>query len=161
MENGKKATFAAGCFWHVEELFSNIKGVNSTAVGYSGGHTENPSYKDVCSGKTGHAEAVQIEYDPEKISYEELLNVFWNNHDPTTINRQGPDVGEQYRSVVFYHDEEQRELAENKKEQLDKSGQFGDPIVTRIAPASEFYKAEEYHQKYFEKCGISQKKQMI
>ncbi|MFQ5475997.1 MAG: peptide-methionine (S)-S-oxide reductase MsrA [Nitrosopumilus sp.] len=150
-----KATFGAGCFWHVEDLLSKTKGVKSTQVGYTGGNLPNPTYEEVCTDKTGHAEAVEVEYDPDEISYEELLDVFWNNHNPTTLNRQGPDMGIQYRSAIFYHNDEQKEIAEKSKQTLDKSGQFENPIVTEIVPAPSFYKAEEYHQKYFKKCGYS------
>ena len=150
-----KATFGAGCFWHVEDLLNKIKGVTSTAVGYIGGQLQNPTYEEVCTDKTGHAEAVEVEYDPDEISFEELLDVFWSNHNPTTLNRQGPDIGNQYRSAVFYHDEKQKEIAENSKQILEKSGKFDNPIVTEIVPAPTFYKAEEYHQKYFKKHGFS------
>lgn len=150
-----KATFGAGCFWHVEDLLSKTNGVKSTAVGYSGGQLPNPSYEEVCTDKTGHAEVVEVEYDPKEISFEDLLDVFWNNHNPTTLNRQGPDVGIQYRSAIFYHNDEQKEVAEKSKEELEKSGKFDKPIVTQIVPASTFYKAEEYHQKYFKKHGFS------
>ena len=150
-----KATFGAGCFWHVEDLFAKTKGVKSTKVGYTGGQLSDPTYEEVCTDKTGHAEAVEVEYDPTEISFERLLDVFWNNHNPTTLNRQGPDVGIQYRSAIFYHDEEQKEIAEKSKNLLDKSGKFSDPIVTQIVPAPVFYKAEEYHQKYFKKHGFS------
>ncbi len=150
-----KATFAAGCFWHVEDLFQKTKGVKSTQVGYTGGKLSSPTYEEVCTHKTGHAEAVQVEYDPEQISYDELLKIFWENHDPTSLNRQGPDVGIQYRSAVFYHDDSQKEIAEKSKEKLGKSGMYQKPIVTEVSPAPEFYKAEEYHQKYFQKHGLS------
>ena len=150
-----KATFGAGCFWHVEDLLSKTKGVKSTQVGYTGGQLPNPTYEEVCTDRTGHAEAVEVEYDPDEISYQELLNVFWNNHNPTTLNRQGPDVGIQYRSAIFYHNDEQKEIAEKSKQTLDKSGKFDNPIVTQIVPAPTFYKAEEYHQKYFKKNGLS------
>ena len=148
-----KATFAAGCFWGVEELFRKVKGVSSTMVGYTGGAFENPTYEDVCSGTTGHAEAIQVEYDPSITSYEDLLMIFWSNHDPTTLNRQGPDVGEQYRSAVFYHTQEQESVAQKMKEKLQDEAmkRFGKEIVTEIKPVSTFYKAEEYHQKYLEK----------
>jgi peptide-methionine (S)-S-oxide reductase len=149
------ATFGAGCFWGVEAAFRQIKGVTSTAVGYLGGTLENPTYKDVCTGTTGHAEVVQVEYDPAAVSYEDLLNVFWTNHDPTTLNRQGPDVGIQYRSAIFFHTPEQEATAKASKEGLDRSGRFRRPIVTEITPASEFYPAEEYHQQYLEKRGLS------
>jgi peptide-methionine (S)-S-oxide reductase len=151
----EKATFAAGCFWGVEAAFRQVKGVSSTAVGYSGGHFENPTYRLVCTGTTGHAESVQVEYDPALVSYEDLLNVFWENHDPTTLNRQGPDVGTQYRSVIFYHTPEQEAAARASKARLDKSGKYRRPVVTEIVPAAEFYMAEDYHQQYFEKRGIS------
>jgi len=150
-----KATFGAGCFWHVEDLLSKTKGVKSTKVGYIGGRLQNPTYEEVCTAKTGHAEAVEVEYDPNEISYEELLDVFWNNHNPTTLNRQGPDVGIQYRSAIFYHNDEQKKIAEKSKQTLDKSGQFENPIVTEIVPTPIFYDAEEYHQKYFKKHGLS------
>ena len=147
----EKATFAAGCFWGVEETFRKMKGVSSTAVGYSGGTLKNPSYRDVCGGQTGHAEVVQVEYDPAQVSYEDLLAVFWSCHDPTTMNRQGPDVGSQYRSAVFYHNPQQEAAARASKDKLNSSGMFKRPIVTEITPASEFWLAEEYHQRYFEK----------
>ena len=143
------ATFAAGCFWGVEEIFAKLKGVKKTLVGYTGGTVENPTYQIVCNGKTGHAESVQITYNPEEITYEELLNVFWDNHNPTTPNRQGPDIGEQYRSIIFYHTLEQKLAAEKSLELLEKSGKFTRPIVTQILPVKKFYQAEEYHQKYF------------
>ena len=151
----EKATFAAGCFWGVEAAFRRVKGVTSTAVGYTGGHLKDPSYEDVCSGTTGHAEAVLVEYDSAQVSYDDLLAVFWGNHDPTTPNRQGPDVGEQYRSVIFFHNSEQQKRAEASKSELEKSGRFKRPIVTEITPSGEFYLAEDYHQQYFEKRGIS------
>ena len=150
-----KATFGAGCFWHVEDLLSKTKGVKSTQVGYTGGQLPNPTYEEVCTDKTGHAEAVEVEYNPDEISYNELLDIFWNNHNPTTLNRQGSDVGIQYRSAIFYHNAEQKEIAEKSKQTLDKSGQYENPVVTEITPAPSFYKAEEYHQKYFKKCGYS------
>ncbi len=148
------ATFAAGCFWGVEETFRNIKGVKETMVGYTGGHLTNPTYKAVCTDETGHAEAVQVTYDPSEVSYEKLLEVFWENHDPTTSNRQGPDFGSQYRSAIFYHTPEQRALAQKSKDELEKSGQFKRPIVTEITPATTFYKAEDYHQQYLKKRGL-------
>jgi len=151
----KKATFGAGCFWHVEEAFRCLEGVESTRVGYMGGTLKNPTYEDVCTGKTGHAEVVEVTFDPAKISYEELLEMFWDIHDPTTLNRQGPDVGTNYRSVVFYHTPEQKAAAERSKEALDKSKQYRKKVVTEITKASEFYKAEEYHQQYLEKQGLS------
>ena len=150
-----KATFGAGCFWCVEDVFRTTPGVKSTQVGYRGGHTKNPSYQDVCTDETGHAELVQVEYDPNEISFEKLLDVFWNVHDPTQLNRQGPDIGTQYRSVIFYHDLEQEKVAKQSMQNLDSSGKFGKKIVTQILPAPEFYRAEEYHQKYYVKCGIS------
>lgn len=149
----EKATFGAGCFWGVEETFRKMKGVTSTAVGYSGGTNTNPSYRDVCTGQTGHAEVVQVEYDPAQVSYEDLLAVFWSCHDPTTMNRQGPDVGTQYRSAVFYHTPQQEAAARASKDKLNSSGMFKRPIVTEITPASEFWIAEEYHQQYFAKHG--------
>jgi methionine-S-sulfoxide reductase len=148
---GKLATFAAGCFWGVEANFQKISGVLDTIVGYTGGEVENPTYHMVCSDHTGHAEAVQITYDPEKIAYKDLLKAFFDLHDPTTPNRQGPDVGSQYRSVIFYHDDEQRKTAEQVKTELDASGKYRYPIVTQIMPADDFYKAEEYHQRYYAK----------
>ena len=150
-----KATFGAGCFWHVEDLFRKTNGVVSTKVGYTGGILPNPTYEEVCTDQTGHAEAVQVEYDPTLITYDELLDIFWNNHDPTSLNRQGPDVGKQYRSVVFFHDTNQKMTAEKSKDQLDKSGKYEKQIVTEILPAPQFYNAEEYHQKYFQKHGLS------
>jgi len=148
-----KATFAAGCFWGVEDKFRKVKGVVDTRVGYTGGHTENPTYEEVCSDKTGHAEAVEITFDPEVISYRELLEIFWKMHNPTTKDRQGFDIGTQYRSAVFYHNEEQKKLAEEVKQELDKSGKYEKPIVTEITPAGPFYQAEEYHQCYLAKRG--------
>ncbi len=152
-KNFQLATFAAGCFWGVEESFRQIKGVKSTMVGYTGGKSENPTYHDVCSDKTGHAEAIQIEYDPTEVSYEKLLEVFWSIHNPTTLNRQGPDIGSQYRSMISYHTLEQEQIARNSKESIEKSGRLKNKIVTEIVPASSFYKAEEYHQKYYMKMG--------
>ncbi len=148
-----KATFAAGCFWHVEEIFRKTGGVKSTQVGYSDGATKNPTYEDVCTDTTGHAEAVEVDYDPQEVSYEELLKIFWNNHNPTTLNRQGPDVGKQYRSAVFFHTPEQRKAAIEMKEKLNPIARekFQSDIVTEIKPASDFYRAEEYHQQYFAK----------
>ncbi|MBA4718651.1 MAG: peptide-methionine (S)-S-oxide reductase MsrA [Nitrosopumilus sp.] len=150
-----KATFGAGCFWHVEDLLSKTRGVKSTKVGYIGGQLSNPTYEEVCTDKTGHAEAVEVEYDPNEISYEELLNVFWNNHNPTTLNRQGQDIGIQYRSAIFYHNDEQKEIAEKSKQTLDKSKRYEHPIVTEIIPTPIFYDAEEYHQNYFKKHDLS------
>ena len=148
MEN---AIFAAGCFWGVESAFGKVRGVKSTSVGYSGGKTENPTYEEVCSGRTGHAEVVEIVFDPAQVSYRELLEVFWSIHDPTTLNRQGPDIGTQYRSAVFFLDEAQKAAAEASKEELDQSGRFHARVVTEIASASGYYPAEDYHQQYFEK----------
>jgi peptide-methionine (S)-S-oxide reductase len=150
-----KATFGAGCFWCVEDIFRKTKGVTNTMVGYSGGWMKNPTYEDVCTDTTGHAEVVQVEYDPKTIPYEDLLDVFWSSHDPTQLNRQGPDIGVQYRSVIFYHSPEQEKTAKQSKEKLEKSGRFARPIVTEIKPAQEFYKAEDYHQQYYAKCGIT------
>jgi peptide-methionine (S)-S-oxide reductase len=147
----EKATFAAGCFWGVEADFRRVKGVTSTTVGYTGGHLPNPTYRDVCSDRTGHAEAVQVEFDPAQVSYEKLLDVFWEAHDPTTLNRQGPDVGSQYRSAIFFHSPEQEKAAKESKEKLQQSGKFRKPIVTEIVSATTFYRAEEYHQQYEEK----------
>ncbi|MBN2086919.1 peptide-methionine (S)-S-oxide reductase MsrA [Candidatus Peregrinibacteria bacterium] len=155
MEKIEKATFAAGCFWGVQDAFDKLDGVISTTVGYSGGKTKNPTYEDVCSHTTGHAEATLVEYDSNKISYEELVNAFFNMHNPTTVNKQGPDIGDQYRSSIFFHTSEQEETAKKIKDELDKSGKWDNPIVTEIVPATEFYKAEEYHQKYFQKTGQS------
>lgn len=149
----EKATFGAGCFWGVEETFRNVKGVLSTSVGYAGGTQQNPTYQDVCTDKTGHAEVVEVEFDPSQVSYDELLDVFWSNHNPTTLNRQGPDVGRQYRSVIFYHSPEQQASAHASKEKLEKSGRFNRPIVTQIEPAPTFWRAEEYHQHYLQKRG--------
>ncbi len=149
----KIATFGAGCFWGVEEAFRKLPGVTDTAVGYMGGSKENPSYQDVCGGHTGHAEVVRVAYDPDKTGYGRLLEVFWAIHDPTTLNRQGPDVGSQYRSVVFFHDEAQEKAAKVMKEALEKNRKFGGAIVTEIVPAKTFWRAEEYHQRYLEKHG--------
>lgn len=143
------ATFGNGCFWCTEAVFQNLEGVEKAVSGYMGGHVNNPTYKQVCAGTTGHAEVLQITFDPETISYKELLEVFWRTHDPTTLNRQGNDVGTQYRSVVFYHSPEQQQLAEQYKQELDAAGAFDDPIVTAIDPADTFYPAEAYHQNYF------------
>ena len=147
------ATFGAGCFWCVEAIFQNLKGVHSVASGYAGGKILNPTYKQVCTGSTGHAEACQITYDPKEVSYAELLEVFWKTHDPTTLNRQGNDVGTQYRSVILYHNEEQKKLAEHYKKELNSSGAFDAPIVTEISPYTNFYKAEDYHQNYYNENG--------
>src|SRR5436309_3073984 len=151
----EKATFAAGCFWGVEEVFRQLDGVVSTAVGYTGGHFPNPTYRDVCSDTTGHAEAVQVEYDPARISYDALLEVFWENHDPSQRNRQGPDVGTQYRSEIFFHTPEQEAAARASKVRLEQNGRHRRPIATEITPSSTFYRAEDYHQRYFEKRGLS------
>ena len=148
-----RATFAAGCFWGVEAAFRAVPGVVATTVGYSGGSFPNPTYHDVCTGRTGHAEVVQVEFDPERISYKDLLKVFWENHDPTTLNRQGPDHGTQYRSAIFFHSPEQQAAALASKQQLERSGAYKRPIVTEITPASAFYRAEDYHQQYLEKRG--------
>jgi peptide-methionine (S)-S-oxide reductase len=154
-----KATFGAGCFWGVEAAFRRIDGVTDAAVGYAGGHTENPTYREVCSGSTGHAEVVEVEYDPTRVSYEILLDTFWNCHDPTQLNRQGPDVGDQYRSVIFCHTPEQQEKAQDSRRQLEAGGDLSRPVVTLIEAAPFFWRAEEYHQRYLEKnsgaaCGI-------
>ncbi len=149
----EKATFAAGCFWGVEAAFRQVEGVVSTRVGYVSGDFEDPTYEDVCAGITGHAEAVEVEFDPAKVSHDDLLGVFWENHDPTTLNRQGPDVGTQYRSAIFFHDSQQQCAAIASKEKLERSGRYRAPIVTEIGPATEFYPAEDYHQQYLEKRG--------
>jgi peptide-methionine (S)-S-oxide reductase len=151
----EKAMFGAGCFWGVEATFRNLKGVANATVGYAGGNTENPTYDDVCSNETGHAEVVEVEYDSSQVSYEQLLDTFWANHNPTTLNRQGSDVGTQYRSVIFYYTPEQRAAAEQSKAALDESGRFPRPIVTQIEPAPKFYRAEDYHQRYLEKRGLA------
>ncbi len=150
-----QATFGAGCFWGVEATFRNINGVLATEVGYSGGTTKDPTYTDVCTGRTGHAEVIRVDYDPEQISYEKLLDVFWDSHDPTTLNQQGPDIGTQYRSVVFFHNEQQEKTARASKERLESSDRYANPIVTKIVPAATFYRAEEYHQRYLEKQGLA------
>ncbi len=149
----EKATFAAGCFWGVEALFQKVPGVISTQVGYTGGQTINPTYQEVCTNTTGHAEAIEIEFDPNQISYEKLLQIFWDNHNPTTLNRQGVDIGSQYRSVIFYHNEQQAKIARQSKNNLENSGKFNQPIVTEIIPATRFFPAEEYHQNYCNKHG--------
>lgn len=150
-----KATFAAGCFWGVEATFRQVPGVTNVIVGYTGGHTTNPTYQDVCTDSTGHAESVEVEYDPTVVSYEQLLEVFWKSHNPTTINRQGPDLGTQYRSAIFYHTPEQQAAAEASKKRHSQLGTFKKMIVTEIRRATRFYPAEEYHQRYFEKHGVS------
>ena len=150
-----QATFGAGCSWGVEVAFRRVPGVVDTAVGYAGGTAANPSYEQVCTGRTGHAEVVQVEYDPEKVSYEQLLDVFWANHDPTQLNRQGPDYGTQYRSVIFHHDEAQEQAARAAKEALQASGRSRRPIVTQVEPFTTFYPAEDYHQRYLEKRGLA------
>ncbi|MEX0749523.1 MAG: peptide-methionine (S)-S-oxide reductase MsrA [Dehalococcoidia bacterium] len=151
----EKATFGAGCFWGVEAAFRQIKGVKSTAVGFMGGALDDPTYEDVCYRDTGHAEVVEVQFDPELVPYAALLDVFWENHDPTTLNRQGPDVGEQYRSAIFYHSPEQQRAATDSKDALERDGRYRRPIVTEITPAATFYPAEEYHQQYLEKRGLS------
>jgi peptide-methionine (S)-S-oxide reductase len=150
----EKATFGAGCFWGVEQAFRQVKGVTETRVGYLGGTMKNPTYHDVCTDMTGHAEVVQVDFDPSKVSFEDLLNVFWGCHDPTQLNRQGPDVGTQYRSAIFFHSPEQEKAARASKEKLQASGRYKRPMVTEIAPVSEFWLAEDYHQQYLEKRGI-------
>nr|WP_037573693.1 peptide-methionine (S)-S-oxide reductase MsrA [Sporocytophaga myxococcoides] len=149
MANLDTATFGAGCFWCVEAIFQDMKGVQKVVSGYTGGQVDNPTYKEVCTGNTGHAEVIQIYYDPAVVSFKDLLEVFWQTHDPTTLNRQGNDEGTQYRSAVFYHNAEQKELSEKYKKELDQSGAFSSPIVTEIVPISKFFAAEDYHQNYF------------
>jgi len=151
----EKATFGAGCFWGVEAAFRQVKGVKATAVGYAGGATKNPTYEQVCTDRTGHAEVAQVDFDPAQVSYDDLLEVFWGNHDPTQVNRQGPDVGAQYRSVIFFHSPVQKAAASASKEKLAVGGRYRRPIVTEIVPAPEFWRAEEYHQHYLEKRGLS------
>jgi peptide-methionine (S)-S-oxide reductase len=150
-----KATFGAGCFWGVEAAFRKVEGVTGTAVGYMGGTLDNPSYQDVCTDRTGHAEVVEVDYDPERVSYDALLDVFWDVHDPTTLNRQGPDIGTQYRSVIFFHDKAQEQAAMASRDRLAASGRYRRPIVTEIVPATTFWRAEEYHQRYLEKRGLA------
>jgi peptide-methionine (S)-S-oxide reductase len=155
MTSNKIAIFGAGCFWGVESAFRALDGVVDVTVGYAGGAVDQPTYRMVCSGKSGHAEVVRVEYDPSQVSFEKLLDLFWQIHDPTTLNRQGPDIGTQYRSVIFYSDDRERAAAEESKRRLDESGKFRRPIVTQIVPATEFYSAEDYHQRYYEKMGIA------
>jgi peptide-methionine (S)-S-oxide reductase len=155
MSETQRATFGGGCFWGVEAAFRQIPGVTATEVGYEGGTTEDPTYRDVCSHTTGHAEVVQVHYDPARLSYEQLLQVFWESHDPTQLNRQGPDIGDQYRTVIFFHTPEQQAAAEASKAALEASGKYKKPIVTVIEPARTFYRAEDYHQQYLEKRGLS------
>ncbi len=159
MNNKKyeKATFGGGCFWCMQHPFEELRGVMSTTVGYTGGHKENPTYEEVCAGDTGHTEAIEILYDPSLINYSKLLDVFWKNIDPTTLNKQFADDGTQYRTAIFYHNEEQKQLAESSKKEMEMSGIYDKPIVTEITPATTFYKAEEYHQKYYEKCPVRYK----
>lgn len=154
-KRSEKATFGAGCFWGVEVAFRQVPGVIDATVGYLGGTMENPTYKDVCTGRTSHAEVVQVEYDPQRVKYETLLDTFWKSHDPTQLNRQGPDVGTQYRSAIFYHTDAQREAAEASKARLEQERRFERPIVTQITEASTFYRAEDYHQRYLEKRGLA------
>jgi peptide-methionine (S)-S-oxide reductase len=151
----EKATFGAGCFWGVEAAFRMVEGVKATAVGFMGGTLDNPTYEDVCYRDTGHAEVVEVEFDPARVTYDALLDVFWENHDPTTLNRQGPDIGEQYRSAIFFHSPEQQSAAEQSKEKLEREGRYRRPIVTEVTPAGTFYRAEEYHQQYLEKRGLA------
>jgi len=155
MASNKTAIFGAGCFWGVESAFRALDGVVDVLVGYAGGTVDQPTYRMVCSGKSGHAEVVQVEYDPSHVSFEKLLDLFWQIHDPTTLNRQGPDIGTQYRSVIFYSDDRERAAAEESKRRLDESGKLRRPIVTQIVPAAEFFPAEDYHQRYYEKMGIA------
>ena len=149
----EKAIFGAGCFWHIQDRFKKVKGVSSTSVGYSGGKKDSPTYEQVCTGDTGHAEVVEVDFDPSVVTYSELLDVFWSCHDPTTKDRQGPDIGHQYRSVIYYLDDRQKKLAEESMNDISKSGRFRDSIVTEIHPIKEYYKAEDYHQDYFDKKG--------
>ena len=149
----EKAVFGAGCFWHIQDKFKKVNGVMSTSVGYSGGNIKSPTYEQVCTGNTGHAEVVEIDYDPKVVTYSELLNVFWSCHNPTTKDRQGPDIGHQYRSVIYYLNDEQKDLAVNSMTKMDKSGKFRDLIVTEVQPIKQYYKAEDYHQDYFDKKG--------
>ena len=149
----EKAIFGAGCFWHIQDRFKKVKGVSSTSVGYSGGKKDAPTYEQVCTGDTGHAEVVEVDFDPSVVTYSELLDVFWSCHDPTTKDRQGPDIGHQYRSVIYYLDDRQKKLAEESMNDISKSGRFRDSVVTEIHPIKEYYKAEDYHQDYFDKKG--------
>ena len=149
----EKAVFGAGCFWHIQDRFKKVKGVSSTSVGYSGGKKDSPTYEQVCTGDTGHAEVVEVDFDPSVVTYSELLDVFWSCHDPTTKDRQGPDIGHQYRSVIYYLDDRQKKLAEESMNDMSESGRFRDSIVTEIYPIKEYYKAEDYHQDYFDKKG--------
>lgn len=149
----EKAIFGAGCFWHIQDRFKKVKGVSSTSVGYSGGKKDSPTYEQVCTGDTGHAEVVEVDFDPSVVTYSELLDVFWSCHDPTTKDRQGPDIGHQYRSVIYYLDDRQKKLAEESMNDISKSGRFRDSVVTEIHPIKEYYKAEDYHQDYFDKKG--------
>ena len=149
-----EATFGAGCFWGVEDVFRQLEGVSDASAGYMGGTVKDPTYHDVCSDRTGHAEVVQVEYDPEQVSYDDLLETFFNLHDPTQLNRQGPDVGSQYRSAIFFHDPEQEQAAKEAKKRVEASGRHARPVVTEIAPAGEYYRAEEFHQRYLEKRGL-------
>ena len=149
----EKAIFGAGCFWHIQDRFKKVKGVSSTSVGYSGGKNDSPTYEQVCNGDTGHAEVVEVDFDSSIVTYSELLDVFWACHDPTTKDRQGPDIGHQYRSVIYYLDDNQRKLAEESMNDMNKSGRFRDSIVTEIHPIKEYYRAEDYHQDYFDKKG--------
>jgi peptide-methionine (S)-S-oxide reductase len=149
------ATFGAGCFWGIEAAFRELDGVVGTAVGYAGGSLENPTYQDVCGDRSGHAEVVEVEFDPSRVSYDKLLDLFWSSHDPTTVNRQGPDIGSQYRSAIFFHSPEQEAAALQSMEALERSGSYRNPVVTEITPAPKFYRAEEYHQRYLEKRGLA------
>ena len=149
----EKAIFGAGCFWHIQDRFKKVKGVSSTSVGYSGGKKDSPTYEQVCTGDTGHAEVVEVDFDPSVVTYSELLDVFWSCHDPTTKDRQGPDIGHQYRSVIYYLDDRQKKLAEESMNDMSELGRFRDSIVTEIYPIKEYYKAEDYHQDHFDKKG--------
>jgi peptide-methionine (S)-S-oxide reductase len=155
MMNTERATFGAGCFWGVEAAFRRVEGVAATAVGFMGGTLEHPSYRDVCTDRTGHAEVVDIEFDPARVKYEDLLAVFWEVHNPTQLNRQGPDIGTQYRSAIFFHSPAQEAAAKDSKKRLEESGHYQRPIITQIVPAGQFWRAEEYHQQYLEKRGLT------